>query len=128
MLASRFECAYARVTKWMGRLAVAAVVLLVEGSMPVAAAHGSLPCDPPPGFGPLFQLMHDIGQLAQLSGIVLGFIGFSIAGVMFVIPGPEWNQRGKRLAKAVIIGAIILLSANLIMAFLVSHFPVCTGQ
>lgn len=128
-LASTSESAYARVTNWIRRLAVATVLIIVVGSMPVAAAHGNLPCPVPPELKPLFELLHALTEIALLGGIGLGTLGFTIAGVLIAGPfGPDYAERGRKLAKQVFIGVTLILSASMIMAFLTSQLggTICT--
>jgi len=70
---------------------------------------------------PLVLLLHSLTELAFLAGVSLGVLGLSVAAIFLMLPGPENNRRGKMLAKNVLIGVILLLSANMIVAFLVSE-------
>jgi len=110
------------------RITAVSTVVLVALSAPVAASHSTLPCPVPPPLEPLFNLLDTFTQLAFISGVSLGLLGFTIAGVFFVIPGEEWTRRGKQLSRNVLYGTILLLSANMIVSFLVSELgtTVCT--
>ena len=110
------------------RITAVLTVVLIALSMPAAASHGSLPCTVPPDLEPLFQLLDAVTRLALLLGVGLGTLGFTVAGVFLVIPGEEWNRRGKNLSKHVLYGTILLLSAHMIVSFLVSELgtTVCT--
>lgn len=88
---------------------------------PAAASHETLDCPVPPNLVPLFDLLDTFTELALLLGIALGVFGLSIAGIMFMLPGQDWNRRGKSLATHVVIGTIILLSASMIIAFITSQ-------
>lgn len=88
-------------------------------STPVAAAHGSTSCPSNSAFGPLFQLLHSLTELAFIAGVALATFGFAFAGISYIIPGEEWNRRGKQAAKNVLIGTIIMLSSNMVVSFLV---------
>jgi len=88
---------------------------------PAAATHGSLECEPPESMMPLFSLLDSITQLAFLGGVALATLGFSVAGLCFVVPGQEWSQRGKQIAKSVLIGTMILLSADMVVSFIVNE-------
>jgi type IV secretory pathway VirB2 component (pilin) len=90
-------------------------------AQPVAAAHGSLDCTPPDSLSPLINLLHSLGELAFLAGISIGTIGFLTAGIFLMLPGEDWTRRGKTVAKNVFIGVILLLSANMIVSYLVSQ-------
>ena len=101
------------------------IALIVAGvavlSMPVAAVHDSVPCPIPPELLPLFELLHTFAELAMVLGILIGTLGILIAGIMWMIPGPDWNRRAKGTATYVVVGTVILLSAHMIMAFLISQ-------
>jgi type IV secretory pathway VirB2 component (pilin) len=91
---------------------------------PVAAAHDSLECTPPDALTPLVDLLHSLGELAFLAGVSIGTIGFLTAGIFLMLPGEDWTRRGKGVAKNVFIGVILLLSANMIVSYLVSQMGV----
>lgn len=105
---------------------VAAVVpglaLAVE---PVAASHGSVDCTIADGIMPLFEFLHTLEQLLMVAGIGVGMIGFLIAAMYIMAPGEDATRRGKNIAKHVLIGVVLLLSAKMVMAFLITQFPVC---
>lgn len=88
---------------------------------PVAAAHDSLECTPPESLDPLIGLLHSLGELAFLAGVSIGTIGFLTAGIFLMIPGEEWNRRGRTVAKNVFVGVVLLLSADMIVSYLVSQ-------
>ncbi|WP_246057909.1 hypothetical protein [Halonotius terrestris] len=98
--------------------ALASVLLIVQ---PVAAAHSSLDCTPPDSLSPLINLLHSLGELAFLAGVSIGTIGFLTAGIFLMLPGEDWTRRGKGVAKNVFIGVVLLLSANMIVSYLVSQ-------
>lgn len=98
-------------------LAFVSALLTVQ---PVAAAHSSLECTPPESLSPLIDLLHSLGELAFLAGVSIGTIGFLFAGICLMLPGEDWTRRGKGVAKNVFIGVILLLSANMIVSYLVS--------
>jgi len=97
-------------------------------AQPAAASHETLNCAPPESLSPLLQFLHTVTELAFLAGVGLGVLGFSTAGLLFMIPGETYNRRGKMLAKNCLIGVIILLSANMIVSFLVNELGgvICT--
>ena len=79
-------------------------------------------CEVPESIQPLFDLLEALTELAFIAGVSLGTLGFSTAGLMIAAPlGEEWTRRGKDLTKQVLIGTIILLSANMVVAFLVNE-------
>jgi hypothetical protein len=88
---------------------------------PAAASHGTLNCSSSQAFQPLFQLLHSLTELAFLGGVGLATLGFTTAGLLIIIPGQEYNRRGKQVAKAVLFGTIILLSANMMVQFIVNN-------
>lgn len=93
-----------------------------------AAAQTADDCTVPPDLQPLVDLLNTIGELAFIAGIALATVGFSIAGLLFMMPGQEYTRRGKQVAKNVLIGTIILLSANMVVSFLTSQLgtSLCT--
>lgn len=98
---------------------VVAVVLLF--STPAAASHGTLNCSLPGEIEPLLAFLDTIVQMLLFGGVSLGTLGLTLAGIMVIWPGQDMNRRGKDVAKHVIIGVVILLSAQMVMAFLVSE-------
>lgn len=85
----------------------------------IPLTHSSLPCSIPEDLTPLFDLIDAVSELAFAAGIGIGTIGLLAAAVLIMWPSEDATQRGKQIAKHVIIGAILLLSANMIMSFLV---------
>lgn len=104
------------------------LLALVAATGRAAAAHDALPCEVPPDLVPLFEVLDTIAQVAFLGGVGLATLGFVVGGVYIVLPGEEYTRRGKDVAKHVLLGTILLLSANMIVSFLVSQFGVtiCT--
>ena len=90
-------------------------------STPAAATHGSLPCQVPQSFEPLFSLLDAFIQIAFLGGVGLATFGLSVAALLIIAPGEEYTRKGKKFAKAVLVGVIILLSANMVVQFIVSQ-------
>lgn len=100
------------------------VVLLFSATVfvqPVTATPGSLECQPPESLMPLINLLDSLGELAFLAGVSIGTIGFLFAGISLMVPGEDWNRRGKKVAKNVFIGVILLLSANMIVSYLITQ-------
>lgn len=98
------------------------VASLIITTQPASAVHGSVSCSIPSNLQPLFDLLHTIGVLAFTGGVALGVIGLSVAGVMIAGPfGEDWVRRGKQVAKNTILGVIILASARMVVAFLISQ-------
>lgn len=96
-------------------------IWLVTGE--AAALHKPQPCQIPPEFQPLMQLLHDLGSLATVAGIGLGALGIIVAGILIAAPDPNNTQRGKSVAKSSGIGVVLLLSAGMVIAFLVNSLP-----
>jgi len=90
-------------------------------STPAAAAHDNLPCTVPESLTPLFELLDTLTQLAFLGGVGLGTVGLLVAALFMMLPGEDANRRGKQVAKNVLIGTVLLLSAQMIISFLVSQ-------
>jgi hypothetical protein len=93
-----------------------------------AAAQTAENCSVPSDLQPLIDLLNTLGELAFIAGIALATIGFSVAGLLFMMPGVEYTRRAKQVGTNVFIGAIILLSANMVVSFLVSQLgtTMCT--
>lgn len=96
-------------------------ITILLASTPAAAAHDSLDCETPSSFEPLLGLLDSLVELAFIGGIGLGTLGFLVAGLFLMLPGQDNSRRGKLVAKNVFIGAVLLLSAQLIVDFLVSQ-------
>jgi len=111
------------------RVFFTALAVLWLTVQPAVAVHDGVSCPTPETFQPLMMLLHDLATIAQLGGYVLAFIGLSIGGLVIAGPfGPEWNQRGRTIIKAALLGVAILLSAKMILAFLVGHLPICPSS
>ena len=85
------------------------------------ASHGALPCDPPSSLTPLFDLMDTFTQIALITGVGLATLGLLVAAIYFMMPGEDNNRRAKKIAKNTLLGAILLLTANGIVSFLVNE-------
>lgn len=107
---------------------LAVLATLLFWVQPAAATHGTLDCTVPADLVPLFDLLDTFTQLALLTGVGLGALGLSIAGIMVLWPGQDLTRRGKDVAKHVIIGTIIILSAQAVVSFIVSQLgtTLCT--
>lgn len=104
------------------------IVALVLFTGEAAASHDTLDCTVPADLVPLFNLLDTFTQLALLAGVALGTLGLSIAGIMWILPGQDWNRKAKTTATHVIVGTVILLSAQAIIAFITSQLgtTLCT--
>lgn len=109
--------------KQAGKAAASALTLLLTMVAPVSAqtAVDNLPCPPPDGLEPLFDFLNSITELAFLAGVGLATLTFVVAGTCFIIPGEDYTRLGKKIAKSGFIGAVLLLSANMITSYLVSQ-------
>jgi len=112
-------------TSWnrhIKRYAASITLLLAVTVQPAAAAHDNLPCSVPPELLPLFELLHTLTDVAFLMGVGLATLGFTVAGILIAGPfGDDYTQHGKRTAKHVFIGTVLLLSAGMIVSFLTSQ-------
>jgi hypothetical protein len=108
--------------KHIKRFTASFVLLLAVTVEPAAASHESLECPVPPELLPLFELLHTLTDVAFLLGVGLATLGFTVAGILIAGPfGDDYTQQGKRLAKRVFIGTVLLLSAGMIVSFLTSQ-------
>ncbi|QIB75392.1 hypothetical protein G3I44_14475 [Halogeometricum borinquense] len=104
--------------KRLTTLVLLAILLAVTGFTGVAAAQTG------GGAGelqPLIDFLDSLAQLLMLAGASLGTLGFATAGVMYMIPGEDWSRKAKTVAKSTIIGLVILLSANMMVAWIASQ-------
>ena len=111
------------------RFTASITLLLVVTVEPAAASHENLPCPVPPELMPLFELLHTLTDVAFLMGVGLATLGFTVAGILIAGPfGDDYTQHGKRTVKRVFIGTVLLLSAGMIVSFLISQLgePFCT--
>jgi len=88
--------------------------------VPAILLQSSPGCQPPDSLAPLLSLIDSLTTLVFLSGVGIGVLGFSAAAVMFMVMGEEWTRRGKRLARHVFVGVILLLAAPMIVDYLVA--------
>jgi len=110
------------------KLCTTSIVLLIAVTGTASASHNSLDCTTPSSFEPLLGLLDSLVELAFIAGIGLGTLGFLVAALFLMLPGQDNSRRGKLVAKNVFIGAVLLLSAQLIVDFLVSQLgaTLCT--
>lgn len=108
-------------------LSLTTTIGIILASTPVAA-QTDLECETPSSFEPLLGLLDSLVQLAFIAGIGLGTLGFLVAALFLMLPGQDNSRRGKLVAKNVFIGAVLLLSAQLMVDFLVSQLgaTLCT--
>jgi len=85
------------------------------------ASHGGLECTPPESLMPLIDLLHGLGELAFLAGVSIGTIGFLFSGICLMVPSEGWSRRGKQVVKNVFVGVVLLLSADMIVGYLISQ-------
>ena len=78
-------------------------------------------CEIPESFDPLLGLLESLTQLAFIGGIGLGTFGFLVAALYLMLPGQDNTRRGKVVAKNVFIGSVLLMSAQMIVDFLVNE-------
>ena len=97
-------------------------------SLQPLTTQSELDCDTPSSFEPLLGLLDSLVELAFIAGIGLGTLGFLVAALFLMLPGQDNSRRGKLVGKNVFIGSVLLLSAQLIVDFLVSQMgaTLCT--
>ncbi|PSP57019.1 hypothetical protein BRC72_11500 [Halobacteriales archaeon QH_7_66_36] len=108
------------ITQRVATLSLQATAVLAIMTAP-AAAQTPENCTPPENLQPLFDLLNSITELAFLGGVGLATLGFTTAGLLLILPGQDNTRLGKSVAKNVLIGSILLLSANMIVSFLVNE-------
>lgn len=81
----------------------------------------NLPCEPPEGMQPLFDLLNSFVEIAFIAGVAVATLGFLYAGIRFMMPGEDNSRIAKKAARNTTIGATLLLGANIIVSFLVSQ-------
>jgi hypothetical protein len=103
------------------RIAHVTLLTILVTSEPATAAHGSLECPPPESMGPLLEFIDTVAQLAFTAGFGIASLGLIVAGVLFMAPGEDNTRRAKQVLKNTLIGAVILLSSDMILAFMVTQ-------
>ena len=88
---------------------------------PVAASISSTECSTPESLEPLMTFIDTIDQLAFTAGIGIDSIGILVAGILFMWPGEDSSRRAKQVLKNTLIGAVILLSSNAVLAFMTTQ-------
>lgn len=107
-------------------LAITTLGAIPAVSQPALAIHDSAPCPPDPTLEPLFSFIHDVTTLIMLLGLAFAVVGLSVSGIEYMWAVTlERKKRAKQHAQNVIIGVVILLSATMIVAFLMTRLPVC---
>jgi hypothetical protein len=112
-----FEKAKARFDRVKTKAAGAMLGILVTTQDAVAQITPS-GCATPEAFQPLFEMLDAIAQVAFVGGIGVATIGLLVAGIYIAMPGEDNTRRGKSVTKSAVFGAVLLLSANMIVAFL----------
>lgn len=114
----------ARWTARFARASITAGVTITAASTPAAAAHGTLPndCTIPEGLTGLFTFLHGLSQILLIAGIGVAVIGISVAAIYFMLPGQDKTQRAKQIVVNVVIGTVLLLSANGVISWVISQF------
>lgn len=84
--------------------------------------HETLPCTPPDAFSPLLEFLHSVTELALIVGLAIGMLGIVVGGLYIVAPtGQDGSERGKRIIKNTVVGMVLILSAQMVVAYLVSQ-------
>jgi hypothetical protein len=71
--------------------------------------------------GPLLEFIDTVAQLAFTAGFGIASLGLIVAGVLFMAPGEDNTRRAKQVLKNTLFGAVILLSSDMILAFMVTQ-------
>lgn len=96
-------------------------------SQPALAIHDSASCPPDPTLEPLFTFVHEVTTVIMILGLAFAVLGLSLSGIEYMWANTlERKKRAKQRAQNVIIGVVILLSATMIVAFLMTRLPVCS--
>jgi hypothetical protein len=90
-------------------------------------AVSGINCNVPQSIAPLFELLNTASTLAFAGGVGLASVGLLISGGFYMMPGPDGTRKAKQLLKRVIVGTVILLSAEAILTFLIGELgqPFC---
>lgn len=117
-----------KIKRRLTKITVAVTALVIGFTTPAAASHGELSCSVPESLTPLFELLDTLTQLAFLGGVGIGTIGLLVAALFMMLPGEDSTRRGKTVAKHVLLGTLLLLSAQMIISFLISQLgaTICT--
>lgn len=97
------------------------LTLLIQPAAAQSRPVEELPCDPGDALRPLIEFLNSITELAFLTGVSLATLTFVIAGICLTLPGQDYTRLGKKIAKNGLIGATLLLSANMITSYLVAQ-------
>jgi hypothetical protein len=103
------------------------VVLLTIAVQPAGAVHETFECGNHPQFGPLLQLIHDVTDILFILGAALAVASLAYAGIVFTWGASEPKRRAIQRVKRALIGVVILFMAPLLVTFIVSYFPGCSG-
>ena len=103
------------------------LVLVVVAVQPVAAVHETIECGNHPELDPLLQLLHDVTSILFRIGVAVGIASLAYAGIMISWAGPDSKQRAIVRVKRVLIGIVVLLMSPILVTFLGSYFPGCSG-
>jgi hypothetical protein len=70
---------------------------------------------------PLLEFVHTLSELAFIAGMAIASIGILVAAIGFMLPGQDYTRRAKQVLKNTLIGGVVLLSSNAILAFLTNQ-------
>ena len=92
---------------------------------PGAAQTDSVPedCTVPDGVDPIVNFLNSVTELAFLAGVSLATLTFVVAGIYLILPGQDNTRKGKKIAKNGLLGALLLLSAEMVTSYIVGQFP-----
>lgn len=103
------------------------VVLVVFAVQPVAAVHETIECGNHSELDPLLQLIHDVTSILFRIGVAVGIASLTYAGIVISWGGPDAKRRAIVRVKRVLIGIVVLLMSPILVTFVASYFPGCSG-
>jgi len=114
----RIKTAKAQIVKLQVKATVGLFAATVAISQPAAAQSDTLPCEPPEGLSPLFNLLDGIIELLFITGVGVGTIGFILGGIYMMLPGDDSSQKGKSIWKYTLFGTLLVLSSQMVMEYM----------
>lgn len=91
----------------------------------IASLQGGA-CPEPSGLEPLFIFVENLTQTVVVLGVGLGVLALSISGIRYIWGGIEAKEVAKERIQRVLIGLVILLSAEFVVDYLLLQLPGCT--
>ncbi|SDQ40592.1 pilin [Natronobacterium texcoconense] len=88
---------------------------------PALSVFEALGCEVDAEFEPLFNLIDSLITLITLGGLAVAVLSLTVAGLVYMFGTRDQIVRAKRRVRAVLIGLVIILSANMVVVWLVSQ-------